>query len=196
MKKLLVVLSFIILTTSIQASIKHDLINNWQFIRQDMANAWEVFRPIKPGNPESVPIWKEVTIPHCFNATEAVDPDTNYYEGAGWYRTYLEIDNPYPNGRTFLEFEGSGQKTDVYVYTKKVGSHTGGYDKWRVDISDAVAAFVKTDICKSLFKGRVPIAIRCDNGRDIEMIPSDMSDLISMVAFIAPYISHTPQKYQ
>lgn len=176
MKKLLVVLSFIILTTSIQASIKHDLINNWQFIRQDMANAWEVFRPIKPGNPESVPIWKEVTIPHCFNATEAVDPDTNYYEGAGWYRTYLEIDNPYPNGRTFLEFEGSGQKTDVYVYTKKVGSHTGGYDKWRVDISDAVAAFVKTDICKSLFKGRVPIAIRCDNGRDIEMIPSDMSD--------------------
>ncbi|GHT50507.1 hypothetical protein AGMMS49982_05950 [Bacteroidia bacterium] len=26
------------------------------------------------------------------------------------------------------------------------------------------------------FKNKVPIAIRCDNSRDVEMIPSDMSD--------------------
>ena len=139
------------------------LSHGWQFIRQDMANAWEVWRPVKAGKPESVPLWKDVTLPHCYNASDAVDPDVNYYQGAAWYRIRLQVHNPYPNGRTWLEFEGSGQKTDVYVGQQKVATHIGGYDRWRVDITP-------------MGNGELPIAIRCDNSRDVEMIPSDMSD--------------------
>ena len=58
------------------------------------------------------PIWTKVTLPHCFNAEDAVDPDLNYYQGPGWYKTRLKLDNPYPDGRMVLEFEGAGQKTD------------------------------------------------------------------------------------
>ena len=98
---------------------KQRLTEHWEFIRQDMGSIWEVMRPITgAGKPETVPLWQKVTLPHCFNAEDAVDPDVNYYQGPGWYRTMLNIENPYTNGRTCLEFEGAGQKTEVYVYTE------------------------------------------------------------------------------
>ncbi len=154
------------------------LTNNWEFIRSDLGGIWEAVRPVKGGDPESVPVWSAVTLPHSFNAQDAVNPNTNYYQGPGWYRTQLEVNNPHAQGRTLLHFEGAGQKTDVYVYTTKVGSHVGGYDEWTVDITDAVEAFKKTAVFKSQFKGKVPISVRCDNSRDLELIPSDLSDFM------------------
>lgn len=156
---------------------KQRLTEHWEFIRQDMGSIWEVMRPITgAGKPETVPLWQKVTLPHCFNSEDAVDPDVNYYQGPGWYRTMLSIDNPYQSGRVYLEFEGAGQKTEVYVYTTKVASHTGGYDEWKADITDAVEQFRSNPVCRERFGGKIPVAIRCDNSRDTEMIPSDMSD--------------------
>ena len=156
---------------------KQRLTEHWEFIRQDMGSIWEVMRPITgAGKPETVPLWQKVTLPHCFNTEDAVDPDVNYYQGPGWYRTMLNIENPYTNGRTCLEFEGAGQKTEVYVYTTRIASHVGGYDEWKADITEAVEAFRRTPLCRERFGGKIPIAIRCDNSRDTEMIPSDMSD--------------------
>ena len=156
---------------------KQRLTQQWEFIRQDMGSIWEVMRPVPGfGKPEAVPLWQTVNLPHCFNAEDAVDPDVNYYQGPGWYRTSLLIDNPYQDGHTYLEFEGAGQKTEVYVYTTKVASHVGGYDEWKADITDAVALFRSNPALVKRFGGKIPIAIRCDNSRDTEMIPSDMSD--------------------
>ena len=151
------------------------LTDNWEFLRQDVGNLWELVRPVQKGKPEEQPIWTKVSLPHCFNAEDAVDPDVNYYEGPGWYKTRLKVNNPYPNGRIVLEFEGAGQKTEVYVYMTKVGSHVGGYDSWNVDITDAVQAFLASKDADR-FNGEVPLSIRCDNTRDAEMIPSDLSD--------------------
>lgn len=149
---------------------------NWKFLRSDLGGIWEAVRPVKKGEPESVPLWEEVTLPHCFNAYDAVDPDVNYYQGPGWYTNRIDIRNPYEKGRTLLHFEGAGQKTDVYIYITKVGSHTGGYDEWTVDITDAVNRFMQDAKLMKQFKNKIPIAIRCDNSRDLEMIPSDLSD--------------------
>jgi len=160
----------------VPSSNKIRLNEGWEFIRQDMGSVWEVMRPVRAGQPEFVPLWTDVTLPHCFNADDAVDPDVNYYQGAGWYRTYLDLNNPYPDGRILLEFEGAGQRSEVYVYTTKVGSHVGGYDGWKVDITEAAKAFAQTEVCAKQFKGRIPVAVRCDNLRDVETIPSDMSD--------------------
>lgn len=150
--------------------------SNWEFIRQDLGGPWEAVRPVKEGNPESVPLWQKVNLPHCVNASDAVDPDVNYYQGPAWYRTLLDINNKFPNGRTLLHFEGAGQKTEVYIHTNRVGSHVGGYDEWKVDITDAVAAFKKTEAFTSQFKGKVPLLVRTDNSRDLELIPSNLSD--------------------
>lgn len=154
---------------------KTRLNEGWTFLRQDIGNIWEAVRPVKPGLPEEYPIWENVTLPHCFNAEDCVAPDINYYQGPGWYKTQLEISNPYKNGRVLLEFEGAGQKTDVYIYTTKVGHHVGGYDSWNVDITEAVNKFLSSEDA-ARFKGKVPLSIRCDNSRDAEMIPSNLSD--------------------
>jgi len=158
------------------AQQKVRLSNNWEFLKQDLGGILEAVRPVTAGNPESLPIWSSVTLPHCFNARDAVDPDVNYYQGPGWYRTKLQINNPYTNGRTMLHFEGAGQRTEVYVYMTKVGSHLGGYDEWSVDITKAIEDFKKTDAFKKQFKGKIPVEIRCDNSRDLETIPSQLSD--------------------
>lgn len=148
------------------------LTDNWEFLRSDLGSVWEAVRPVASGDPGSVPSWQRVNLPHCVNARDAVDPDVNYYQGPAWYRTQLTVANPFAHGRMLLHFEGAGQKTDVYIYTTKVGTHTGGYDEWTVDITDAVAAFEHNPV----YKGKIPLSIRCDNSRDVERIPSSMSD--------------------
>jgi beta-galactosidase len=151
--------------------IKHRLIDNWQHHRGSLGGPWEVWRQDKLQNHYNVP-WHEVELPHTYNGLDVLDPDGKYYQGQGWYRTLLKLNNPYPQGRTLLHFEGAGQRSDVYVYTKKVGSHLGGYDEFTVDITEAAEEALKLE----RYHGVTPIAIACDNSRDLETIPSDASD--------------------
>jgi beta-galactosidase len=137
----------------------------WEFYRGSLGSSWEIWR----GDAATDNVkWTPVTLPHCFNARDAVDPDGHYYEGPGWYRTHLKIANPFPNGRTLLHFDGAGQKSQVFVGLNKIGEHVGGYDEWDVDIT---AASSNTDT-----NGELPVAVLCDNSRDAESIPSDLSD--------------------
>jgi beta-galactosidase len=139
----------------------------WEYHQGDLGGIWEVWR----GNKASDNVaWTPVRLPHCFNAFDAVDPDVHYYQGPGWYRTRLQLAKPLPVGRVLLHFEGAGQKAQVYVGLEKVGSqHVGGYDEFTVDITaTAVKALMRGD--------DVPVAVWCDNARDLEMIPSNLSD--------------------
>lgn len=155
---------------------KTRLTGGWEYVRGDLGGIWEAVRPVSAGSPQSVPIWEKVALPHCLNALDAVDPDLNYYQGPGWYRTSLKINNPYPDGRILLHFEGAGQKTDAYIYMTHTGTHTGGYGEFTFDITDAVNNFTKEQVFRDQFKETVPVIVRCDNSRDLEMIPSDLSD--------------------
>jgi beta-galactosidase len=145
------------------------LSGGWEYYQGTLGSTWEVWR----GDAASDNVtWSPVALPHCFNGRDSVDPDVRYYQGQGWYRTKLKIANPYPKGRTLLKFDGAGQKSEVFVYTTKVGSHVGGYDEWAVDITDAAAKAA----ARPESKGEVPVAVLCDNSRDAESIPSDLSD--------------------
>lgn len=144
------------------------LLTGWEYRRGNLGGVWEVWRKVN----DDANAWTAVELPHCFNAFDAVDPDGPYYQGPGWYRTKLRIENPFPGGRTLLHFEGAGQKSEVYVYTGKVGEHVGGYDEFTVDVTDAAATALKNPDNKGL----VPVSVLCDNSRDLEMIPSNLSD--------------------
>ncbi len=160
-------LGFVLTITA--AESKQRLSTGWEYYQGSLGSTWEVWR----GDAASDNVaWSPVTLPHCFNARDAVDPDVRYYQGPGWYRTRLKIANPFPNGRTLLHFDGAGQRSQVFIYTEKVGEHLGGYDEWTVDITDAAAKAMKNEA----FKGEVPLAVMCDNSRDAESIPSDLSD--------------------
>jgi beta-galactosidase len=150
---------------------KRRLNENWEHYRGSLGGAWEVWRADKLQNHYNVP-WETVTLPHTYNGLDVMDPDSKYYQGQGWYRSRLAVDNPYPKGRTLLHFEGAGQRTDVYVYTEKVDSHLGGYDEFTVDITEAAQRAKGIE----RYAGQVPVAIACDNSRELETIPSDASD--------------------
>ncbi len=137
----------------------------WEFYQGSLGSLWEIWRGDKASDNVT---WTPVTLPHCFNARDAVDPDVRYYQGPGWYRTRLKVANPFPNGRTLLHFNGAGQKSQVFIGLEKAGQHLGGYDEWTVDITEAAA--------KANRDGEVPLAIQCDNSRDAQSIPSDLSD--------------------
>jgi beta-galactosidase len=139
-------------------------ISAWEYRRGSLGGPWEAWRKAN----DDANVWTKVQVPHCFNAYDSVDPDIPYYQGPGWYRTKITHANPYRDGRTLLLFEGAGQKTAVFVHTEKVGSHVGGYDEFVVDITEQAKKFLTTD--------GVPIAVMCDNSRDLEMIPSNLSD--------------------
>jgi beta-galactosidase len=168
-----------VLTAANEQNVKPArLIHNWEFVRGDLGGIWESLRSDKAGSEFNLPVWQKVELPHCYNAFDAVDPDVAYYEGPAWYRTRLKIDNPYPNGRTLLHFEGAGQKTEVYIGDVKVGSHIGGYDEFAMDITDAVMACKEKRSAANppLVSDAVLLSVRCDNSRDLEMLPSDLSD--------------------
>ncbi|MDD9267300.1 glycoside hydrolase family 2 TIM barrel-domain containing protein [Paenibacillus sp. GCM10023248] len=151
--------------------IKQRLIENWQHYRGTLGGPWEVWRADKLQNHYNVP-WETVVLPHTYNGYDVMDPDSKYYQGQGWYRSKLNVRNPFPKGRTLLHFEGAGQRTDVYVYTEKVDSHLGGYDEFTVDITEAAERARTIE----RYAGSIPVAIACDNGRELETIPSDASD--------------------
>ncbi len=142
--------------------------DGWEFHHGSLGGPWDVWRTDKSSNIR----WQPVQVPHCFNARDAVDPDEDYYQGPAWYRTRIKLSNPFPNGRTLLQFEGVGQKSDVFVYLDRAGQHTGGYDEFVVDITESAARAIN----RPEMKGEVPIAVLCDNSRDLEMIPSSMND--------------------
>jgi beta-galactosidase len=156
------------------------LATGWEYARGEVGGAWATVR--SGARALELPAWTAVSLPHCVNATDAVDPDVPYYQGPAWYRTQLDVANPHPGGRTLLHFEGSGQKTSVWIGTELAGEHTGGYDEFLVDITDAVARYRAAALAKlpaaetNVAPGKIPLAVRCDNARDPETIPSDLSD--------------------
>lgn len=141
------------------------LSDGWEYYQGSLGSIWEIWR----GDAATDNVaWTSVKLPHCFNERDAVDPDVRYYQGPGWYRTRIHPVNPFPGGRTMLHFDGAGQSSQVFIGMEKVGDHRGGYDEWSVDITEPIS--------KLKHQGDVPLAVRCDNSRDAEMIPSDLSD--------------------
>ena len=137
----------------------------WKFRKGPTDGIWEVWRS------EEEDMWAEVTLPHCFNGTDACDPDQPYFRGEGWYRTKLSVNNPFAGGRTLLQFQGAGQTSTVWVGSTLIGAHKGGYDEFVYDITDAV----KNLPAGSSAKG-VPVAVLCENTPDLGRVPSDLSD--------------------
>jgi beta-galactosidase len=155
-----------------QAATSERLLAGWEHCRENLGGVWDVWRGGKANDKAA---WQPVTLPHCFNAHDAVDPDAPYYQGPGWYRTRLKLrPNPFSDGRILLHFEGAGQKTEVFIGSESVGRHTGGYDEFIFDITEAVSKAWNSPRNKEA--NQVPLAILCDNSRDFEMIPSSISD--------------------
>jgi beta-galactosidase len=146
------------------------LLEGWEFYRGSLGGPWDVWRTDKA----AAVSWQPVQMPHCFNGRDSVDPDEPYYTGPAWYRTRLKLASPFPEGRALLHFEGAGQKSQVFVYLDQVGQHIGGYGEFVVDITESASKALKA----ANAKGELQVSVLCDNSRDLEMVPSSMSDFM------------------
>jgi len=74
----------------------------------------------------------------------------------------------------------------VYVHLDRAGGHTGGYDEFVADVTEAAArAMARPEL-----KGEVPVAVLCDNARDADLIPSSMNDFARYGGIYRPVSLH------
>lgn len=106
----------------------------------------------------------EVTLPHCWNATDAVDPIPGYRRDGSWYKKSLTMSSISTDLSYKLYFEGANLQTKVYVNGKECGQHVGGYVGFDVDVTGA------------LRQGDNDVMIYVTNAVDREVIPSQKSD--------------------
>jgi beta-glucuronidase len=84
------------------------------------------------------------------------------YEGTLWYKHTFNYD---PSDKlAFLYFGASNYDTKVYLNTKKVGEHEGGYTPFNFDVT------------KLLKKGSNTLIVKVDNKRRIDAIPTNNFD--------------------
>jgi len=110
-----------------------DLVINdaWKFIKSDAPGAEQpAFNDMA---------WATVNLPHTWNVPDGQDgPATTpaYYRGLGWYRKHYTIPADIMQGKKiYLQFDGVGYMTNVWVNGTKVGTHNGGYSGFRFDIT-------------------------------------------------------------
>lgn len=96
--------------------------------------------------------WQKIDVPHTWNAQDGQDGGGNYRRGAGWYRRTLRLGRTLEGKRLYLQFDGASMKADVYVNGRHLGTHVGGFARFRFDATDAFE--LRTDNV---------IAVRVDN---------------------------------
>lgn len=81
--------------------------------------------------------WRVVDVPGPWQAHA---DDLRFYQGVAWYRRAIEIPPAWRDARIILRFGAVDYQAEVWVDDRAVGSHTGGYLPFEIDITDAVVA--------------------------------------------------------
>lgn len=124
----------------------------WEFLRGPFSGD-----PLKDGSRWNGK-WTPVTIPHTWNADDMQKHANSFYEGPGYYRTYIKLK---PDGRRhFLRFEGVGACAEVYVNGRLTSSHKGAYSAFTAEITGALSQ-----------DGNNEIVVKADNSARPDVIP-------------------------
>lgn len=113
--------------------------------------------------------WREVNIPHTWNANDMQLHQNAFYQGDAYYRKTFVPDASWKDKRVFIRFEGVGSVADIYInqkpakYEKKgnnynfspdqakgdysfVGSHKGGYSAFTLELTKVLKFGVENEI--------------------------------------------------
>ena len=89
--------------------------------------------------PTSLPSdWESVSLPHTWNAIDGQDGGNDYYRGTCCYSKCLAKADLPENRRYYLEINGAASSADVYLNSKHLAHHDGGFSTWRVDLTDTM----------------------------------------------------------
>ena len=86
--------------------------------------------------------WTRVDVPHTWNrlGNEGTtrSPLSNTAQGVGWYRLRFSAPPAARASRYFLQFDGVGAVTDVWLNGHYLGKHAGAFARFRFDASTAI----------------------------------------------------------
>ena len=125
---------------------------SWKFHKGDVSGAQD------PGFNDSN--WGSVNIPHTWNASDGQDGG-NYFRGIGWYRKHYVLPSSYSEHQIYLQFNGANIVTDAYINGTHIGTHKGGYGRFRFNITDLMN-IGSTNV----------IAVKVDNSYNDEIPPN------------------------
>lgn len=140
--------------------------------RTNLDQGWRFqFSEDEDGIPDDNPnAWESVTLPHTWNALDAVHPDpaAHYRRGIGHYvRNISAAHTPPPGRRLWLEVEAAAMRAQGTINSIPIGTHAGGYTAFEWELTPAR---------NHLDDEVLSLAIQVDNRPDPGLIPSDMSD--------------------
>ncbi|HET6711940.1 LamG-like jellyroll fold domain-containing protein [Amycolatopsis sp.] len=103
---------------------------------QNLNGVWE-FAAAKPG--EAAPVGKtlgeRILVPY---PVESALSGIMRHETNMWYRRTFQLPRDWRGQRILLHFQAVDYDATVLVNGKTVSRHTGGYDAWSVDVTDAL----------------------------------------------------------
>ena len=101
---------------------------------------------------------KKITVPFCVESELSGIGHKDFMYGV-WYKRTIEISAENAEKRTVLHFGAADYKTTVFINSKEVGSHKGGYVSFSFDITDYIKA------------GENTIVAYCEDDTRCPMIP-------------------------
>ena len=128
-----------------------------------------------------------VSIPHTWNAQDALAGNLAYKRGIGNYQKKIHINNTWKGKRVFLRFAGVNAVASVLINDKFLGEHRGGYSAFIFEITDCVEYGKDNNLL-----------VRVNNGEQLDVMPlvgdfniyggiyRDVSMLVTEQACISP----------
>ena len=130
---------------------------------------WGFFQNAKPQRPEDLIEYDfdkapKMQIPSDWNTK---DEKLFFYEGTVWFKKSFQIENgklKNENKRTLLYFGAVNYDCHVYVNTKHVAHHIGGFTPFNIDVTD------------QLKEGENVVIVKVDNKRHKDHVPTQIFD--------------------
>lgn len=104
--------------------------------------------------------WKEVELPHTWNATDMQVKADDFYEGPAYYKKNYFFPESLKGKRIFLRFEGVGAVTELYVNGTLAGTHKGAYSAFAVEMTSLLKPGKDNEI-----------VVKADNSSRPDIIP-------------------------
>ena len=139
---------------------------NWRFVKEEL--------PLNEARKKEGEI---VHIPHTWNATDGQDGGGDYTRSAYWYfRSFSQ--KPLQDGkRLYLQFNAVNSSATVFLNGKEIGTHHGGYSRFRFDITDylnegenEIAVLVDNKVNESVYPQTADFTFYGGIYRDVSLI--------------------------
>ncbi len=123
---------------------------------------------------------EEVAIPHTWNNIDGADGGSDYYRGECVY--YKNLGRLKLNKEIYIEFNGANQALVVFVNNHLVGSHKGGYSRFRFNISkylkeedNILVCYVDNSFSREIYPQRADFTFYGGIYRDVNIIEVEKS---------------------